>query len=58
MFRAADRLHCSVMEAAAAPLFWREAALMAIRAENGAAAERQKSADRKARMQRQMKGRH
>lgn len=57
MFRVADRLHCTPMEAAAAPTFWREAALAAISAENGAAVERQKAADRKARQRRQMGGR-
>jgi hypothetical protein len=50
-------MHCSVMEAASAPLFWREAALMALSAENGAAVEKQKSAERKARMRSKMKGR-
>jgi len=47
MFRVADRMHCTPMEAAAAPLFWREAALMALSAENGAANEKQRQAERK-----------
>lgn len=42
------------MEAAAAPKFWQEAALAAISAENGAAIEKQKAADRKARQRKQM----
>lgn len=54
MFRVADRLHCTPMEAAAAPKFWQEAALAAIAAENGAAVEKQKAADRKAKAQRRM----
>lgn len=57
ILRVADRLHCSAPEAAALPRFWHEAALAAISAENGAERERQKAAERKARMARAMKGR-
>ncbi len=57
MFRVADRLHCTPQEAASAPLYWRQAALMAISAENGAAAEKQRAAERKARAARKMGGR-
>lgn len=57
MFRAADRMNCTPMEAAAAPTFWREAALMALSAENGAANEKQRQAERKAKAARARGGR-
>jgi hypothetical protein len=52
--RAADRLHCTPWELLKQGRFWQEAALAAISAENGAAVERQKAADRKAKAARRM----
>jgi len=55
--RAADRFHCPPWEILARGKVWVELALAAISAENGAAVEKKRAADRRAKAARRMGGR-